>query len=491
MSAENLEPSGTPPPHPSTTFHQDTQTFSSMEEGTKGDEQSLMEGLLLSEEDETPEKDQYLEREANYLKGNKYQFEQDYLKGHENLQKKELLEGKIFLYEKFLEAGEYLGRTSPTEFNYKESFWDRVLKDPIGTLEDDEVFEDEQVSTTSYQSVFRTMLKEMAVRNELEEDITIPLTGHLEGETRRKLGILLKKNFENYKETILWIMRKRESGLNNTVPERLHPCKGFPVLQGDGKIILYPNEIIFQILFPDGSGQIYYPSGHLAMLILSIKESKFTYIILEDSAKTCIRALINNSGHATFHDENGDIWLSLSQNLGYYFAKDESQKAWNWWDLSLHVHAPPVQPISLKINRYVEVQIKSQDKIIFHFTHREKRVCLNLGTKFKYITLEVLSKMKKKPILEMEVSPTARKIHVLLGKMSGILRLLTIPDLESFIRCVKILPTSQHRSEQEVAPTKLKPSPSCPRGALAGAECLGEVELSEAPRKPPRKPPKP
>ena len=36
-----------------------------MEEGPKGDEQSLTEGLLLPEEDETPEKDQYLEREAN------------------------------------------------------------------------------------------------------------------------------------------------------------------------------------------------------------------------------------------------------------------------------------------------------------------------------------------------------------------------------------------------------------------------------------------
>ena len=83
-----------------------------MEEGPKGDEQSLTEGLLLPEEDETPEKDQYLEREANYLEGNEYQFEQDYLKGHENLQKSELLEGKIFLYEKFLEAGEYLGRAS-------------------------------------------------------------------------------------------------------------------------------------------------------------------------------------------------------------------------------------------------------------------------------------------------------------------------------------------------------------------------------------------
>ena len=54
MSAENLEPSGTPPPHPSTTFHHHTQT-SSKEEGTKGDEQSLTEGLLLPEEDETLE----------------------------------------------------------------------------------------------------------------------------------------------------------------------------------------------------------------------------------------------------------------------------------------------------------------------------------------------------------------------------------------------------------------------------------------------------
>lgn len=117
MSAENLEPSGTPPPHPSTTFHHDTQSFSSKEEGTKGDEQSLTEGLLFPKEDETPEKEQYLEEEANYLKGDNYQFEQDYPYeqdhwGHKDLPKKELLEGKMFLYKKFLEAGEYLGRTS-------------------------------------------------------------------------------------------------------------------------------------------------------------------------------------------------------------------------------------------------------------------------------------------------------------------------------------------------------------------------------------------
>ena len=34
------------------------------------------------------------------------------------------------------------------------------------------------------------------------------------------------------------------------------------VPQGDGKLILYPNETVFQILFPDGSGQIQYPLAH-------------------------------------------------------------------------------------------------------------------------------------------------------------------------------------------------------------------------------------
>ncbi|KAI4538683.1 hypothetical protein MG293_010950 [Ovis ammon polii] len=84
-------------------------SFSSKEEGTKGDEQSLTEGLLLPKEDETPEKEQYLEEEENYLKGDNYQFEQDYPYeqdhwGHKDLPKKELLEGKMFLYKKFLEA---------------------------------------------------------------------------------------------------------------------------------------------------------------------------------------------------------------------------------------------------------------------------------------------------------------------------------------------------------------------------------------------------
>ncbi|XP_039733266.1 glutamate-rich protein 6B [Pteropus medius] len=272
------------------------------------------------------------------------------------------------------------------------------------------------------------------------------------------------------------------------------------VHQGDAKLDLYPNKDIFQILFPDGSGQIYYPSRNLALLILSSAESKFTYIILEDSKEMQMQALVNNSGHATFHDDNREIWLSLSPNLGYYFAKDQAQKAWNWWNLSDHVHAPPIRPISLRINQYIEVQIRSQDKITFCFTHQKQHIYLNLGTKYKgalgsvcrrlqtkaevaqirfsgaqvdvgswpgmadslsavFVTPDMLSEMKSQVALEVDAGPWVRKIRVLLGKMSRVVNFLTISELENFLEATGILLidntslTEKFRSRVEVATT--------------------------------------
>ncbi|KAM4862377.1 glutamate-rich protein 6B [Urocitellus parryii] len=210
------------------------------------------------------------------------------------------------------------------------------------------------------------------------------------------------------------------------------------VHKGDGKLILYPNENIFQVLFPDGTGQIHYPSGRLALLISCTDGEEFTYIILEDSLEASIRALVNNSGHATFNDENGFIWSSLSSSLGYYFPKGKNQKAWNWWNLQVHVHVPPFQPISLKINSYIQVHIRNQDKIIFNFLHQQKRFRLNLGTKFKFINSEVLQDLKEKTILEVDPGTTARKVQILLGKMIRILNLLTISDLKNFTEASKM-----------------------------------------------------
>uniref|UniRef100_A0A2K5HLX7 FAM194 C-terminal domain-containing protein n=1 Tax=Colobus angolensis palliatus TaxID=336983 RepID=A0A2K5HLX7_COLAP len=336
------------------------------------------------------------------------------------------------------------------EFASKENFWDGITDESIDKLEAEDL--DEHFLNSSYQTVFKTIIKEMAARDELEEDFDIPLTRLLESENRWKLLIMLKKNYEKFKETILRIKRRREAQkvsemttftfhlMAEPTPEKhetekvqkpqrvvhrrkkLEPDKEWiqkktVVHQGDGKLILYPNKNVW------GLTDAYIICG-------------FTYVILEDSLEGWIRALINNSGNATFYDENSDIWLNLSSNLGYYFPKNKHQKAWNWWNLNIHVHAPPVQPISLKINEYIQVQIRSQDKIIFCFTYEQKRICLNLGTRYKFVLPEVLSEMKKKTILEAEPGPTACKIRVLLGKMNRLLNYVTIPDLENFTEAV-------------------------------------------------------
>ncbi|XP_012372163.1 glutamate-rich protein 6B [Octodon degus] len=343
---------------------------------------------------------------------------------------------------------------------YKKTFWDTLLEEQQTDNEEVKTFY-ENFFISSYQAVFNTIIKEITVRKKLEEDLDIPLTKLLGSENRKKLTILLKKNFEMFKDTILLLMKKRETFLSTytfhlstqpedkeepkEVKEVVHPRKKIEVdnewiqsktkvHQGDGKLILYSNKNIFQILFPDGTGQIHYPSGNLAVLIACTGVKKFVYVILEDDRKMRVQALINNSGEATFFDENGDIWLNLSRSLGHYFPKGRPQKAWNWWDLRIHIHELPIKCISLKVNKYIQVQIRSQDQILFCYFHDQKWVCLNLGTKYKFINPEVLSNMKKTAALEVVPGPTAWKIKILLGKMNGILNLLTVPDLEDFIK---------------------------------------------------------
>ncbi|KAF6376165.1 hypothetical protein mRhiFer1_004645 [Rhinolophus ferrumequinum] len=556
MSAEANQPSGGSSPLRSpTTSQQFTQTLSSEEKGSEGEEESSQEESPLSKEkeylqkEESPEGKDYLTEEECLERGEcleeslpKDEFKVASPKTPPNPHARSPAAG-VSQMNTFLLApppisepasehpyhdgtpstsfmkddGEFLGwqdHSTQTEWIYEtkakkakpkaekesstsiilnsdlkdhittglqeeetDTFWDGILNEPVDMLGAEVL--DDNLFHSSYQSMFRTMMEEMAARNEPEERTDFPRTGHLDSETRKKLGLLLKKDFEKFKKIILWTMKKRERLLNhkaadtctftfqleNQSPQVKEPkaeeVKGpchvvhhekkleidtkwtkskAKVPQGDVKLILYPNENIFQILFPDGSGQIHYPSGHLAMLILSTKERKFTYeyIVLEDGKKGCVRALINNTGHATFYDENGEIRLSLSQNLGYYFAKGKPQKAWNWWDLNLHVHAPPVQSISLNINQYIEFQIRRQDEITFRFTHQTKCICLNLGTKYKLVIPEVLSEMKKVAILEVQVGSTARKTRVLLGKMSQALNFLAVSDLENFLEATKI-----------------------------------------------------
>ncbi|XP_055465841.1 glutamate-rich protein 6B [Psammomys obesus] len=328
----------------------------------------------------------------------------------------------------------------------------------------------ESISST-YDSMFMEILNELAVHHKLEEDLDMPQSKIMESNSKRKLGILLKKSFEKYRQTLLWIVKKRRGQKlpdsttttfmisdilatekaeaerlleRSALQRRLVPDKewiqtALKEHEGDGQSIPYHSGIPFNIFFPDGTGQIYYPSGNLALLISYSSVTKVTYIVLEDCVDTKIRGFANSSGHVTFNDETGKLWLSLSKILGYYFPINKPHKAWNWWNLSLHVHAPPVACITLKLNKYIHIEVKNQDTVMFYFcSPKQKRICFNMGARFKSVRPKILQAMKRKSVLETDPRPMSWKIQALLGKISRQLSLSTLSELEDFIAVTQV-----------------------------------------------------
>nr|XP_020007470.1 glutamate-rich protein 6B [Castor canadensis] len=391
------------------------------------------------------------------------------------------------------------------------SFWNVLTNESVEEQEGQHY--NEKFLNNNYTTVFRTIISDMTAQSELEDDFGNSLSRLLEGENRRKPGGLFHPIIElnaiirslagqrskelagcsfrlsdepKFKEYEYEMGKQYSTFKMGLELDTEWIQKRTKVHQGDGKLILYPNDRVFHVFFPDGTGQIHYPSGNLAMLIFCTDATTFTYIVLEDRAEVRVRALINNSGHATFYDDNGDIWANSGINLGYYFPKDKHQKAWNWWNLSIHVHAPPIKCISLKINQHIQVEIKSQDKIIFCFFHKKKKIYLNLGTRYKFINTETLDSMKSKAVLEVEPGQAVWKLQVLLGKISRMVKFLTIPDLENFTENAKTLLMKKTSKVHEISSHISEDrSPYCPMPYRAPAERLGKVKSSRAPGKTP------
>ncbi|XP_068123856.1 glutamate-rich protein 6B isoform X2 [Hyperolius riggenbachi] len=151
----------------------------------------------------------------------------------------------------------------------------------------------------------------------------------------------------------------------------------------------------FLTLFPDGTGQVSYPSGNISILIACSEPAQFTFIILEDAKhKPQIQAIFLNNGHAACYHLNGRLWTVLDPCGGSYFDENGAlEKQWAWWDFSRHVHAPPFQPITLKFNSNTEVKILTQDKIYLTFTMGKKKIAFNVGSKLILKEPESLSQI--------------------------------------------------------------------------------------------------
>ncbi|KAM5180615.1 glutamate-rich protein 6B [Mantella aurantiaca] len=217
-----------------------------------------------------------------------------------------------------------------------------------------------------------------------------------------------------------------------------------PVKQMPEKTVceFYNSGSSFLIHFTDGTGQVLYPSGNIGILIARSKSTQLTFIIMEDTKhKPLIQAVFMSNGHAACYHLNGSLRAVLDPCGGVCFDENGiQQKQWAWWDLSQHVHAPPFQPITFKLNANIEVKMLTQDRIFLTFTREKEKVSFNVGSKLMLKDPDSLSQLKSRTAdAECYLCTKHLQISILLNNIRDLLRIShsshrTMKTMQEFVK---------------------------------------------------------
>ncbi|KAL8188367.1 UNVERIFIED_CONTAM: hypothetical protein K2H54_065904, partial [Gekko kuhli] len=147
----------------------------------------------------------------------------------------------------------------------------------------------------------------------------------------------------------------------------------------------YKNGVKFLTMFPDGTAQIFYPSGNLAVIVVQKKEiSGYICIVQEDRSENAgIQAVFESSGQGTCYHPNGIIWINITIRGGHYSDQDGNKMRTWIWPNHLQKYIPTVsfKPVFVSLNQNVGVRILGQDKVAISFLAMGKQAKINVGTK--------------------------------------------------------------------------------------------------------------
>nr|XP_019960552.1 PREDICTED: glutamate-rich protein 6 isoform X2 [Paralichthys olivaceus] len=164
--------------------------------------------------------------------------------------------------------------------------------------------------------------------------------------------------------------------------QALVPCDHKPLKFGmchhqDGSEFLlkyYSSGKKFLTLFRDGSSQIFYPSGQLALLVVT-EENGRVCIVYDDSnaPNQVMRAVFQSDGRAACYHSNGNIWLSLNTSGGECLDKTGARvRRWSW--------DGPLHPVFLSLNKAVGVRVLGREQVFVSFLVQGQQAKFRVGT---------------------------------------------------------------------------------------------------------------
>ncbi|XP_069844875.1 glutamate-rich protein 6-like isoform X1 [Dipodomys merriami] len=143
----------------------------------------------------------------------------------------------------------------------------------------------------------------------------------------------------------------------------------------------------FLTSFPDGTTQIFYPSGNLAIIRLPSRTSGFTCIVQADAAVApAILAVLDSSGRGSCTHPNGNVWVYINL-LGGQCSDPAGNRvrAWNWSRTRASSSFVTFKPVFLALNHHVGIRILGQDKISITFLAMGQQARISVGTKVKML----------------------------------------------------------------------------------------------------------
>ncbi|KAM5291804.1 glutamate-rich protein 6 [Ctenodactylus gundi] len=143
----------------------------------------------------------------------------------------------------------------------------------------------------------------------------------------------------------------------------------------------------FLTSFPDGTTQIFYPSGNLAIIQVPNKINGFTCIVQGDTpTNPAILAVLDSSGRGSCYHPNGNVWVYINILGGQYSDQAGNRvRAWNWSSSITSSHFVSFKPVFLALNHYVGIRILEQDKIFITFLAMGQQATISVGTKVKLL----------------------------------------------------------------------------------------------------------
>ncbi|XP_032387541.1 glutamate-rich protein 6 isoform X2 [Etheostoma spectabile] len=138
----------------------------------------------------------------------------------------------------------------------------------------------------------------------------------------------------------------------------------------------YSNGMTFLTVFPDGSAQVFYPSGLLALIVVVTEVNGRVCIVYDDSNASCqpIRAMFQSDGRATCYHNNGNIWLTLNSSGGQCLDEAGAKvRRWSWSSPT------PLQPVFLSINKTVGVRVLEKEQVFVSFLAKGQQTKFSVG----------------------------------------------------------------------------------------------------------------